>query len=134
MRFKLVKIYLIFVLSAVLINLLLEIFFRFIVRIPEPLDIRGIVVFFLIFNFFGALILLYKDYNARMMGFLSLIFGLILEFIFMKPEWVLKIYALEIGGETIAPLIISSILYWFPAWAIPSHIVHSISSKKEMKT
>ena len=66
--FNFVKIYLVFVLFAMLINLLLEIFLRFIVKIPEPLDIRGIVVFFLIFNFFGALILLYKDYNARMMG------------------------------------------------------------------
>jgi len=128
--FNFVKIYLVFVLFAMLINLLLEIFLRFIVKIPEPLDIRGIIIFFLIFNFFGALILLYKDYNARMMGGLSLIFGLILEFTFMKPEWVLKIYALEISGETIAPLIISSIAYWFPAWAIPSHIVHRYLFKK----
>jgi len=59
--FNFVKIYLVFVLFAMLINLLLEIFLRFIVKIPEPLDIRGIIIFFLIFNFFGALILLYKD-------------------------------------------------------------------------
>ena len=58
------------------------------------------------------------------MGLLSLVFGQICEFGFMKPEWVRKFYALEISGETIAPFIISSIIYWFPAWFIPSYIIH----------
>lgn len=126
---KFLKIYLIFILSALMINLLLEISFRVVFKIPEPLDIFGIIIFFSIFNFFGSLIFFHKNYEARKMGLLSLLFGQILEFTFMKPEWVLKFYALEISGETIAPFIISSLIYWFPAWAIPSYIIHNYFSK-----
>lgn len=121
---KFLKIYLIFILFALLINLSLEILFRFIVEIPKTLDICGIIIFFSIFNFFGALIFFYKKYNVKRMGLLSLLFGQILEFTFMKPEWVLGFYALKIGGETIAPFVISSIFYWFPTWFIPSYIIH----------
>ena len=118
------KIYLVFFLSALMINLLLEISLRLVFKIPEALDIRGIIIFFSIFNFFGSLMLFFKKYDARKMGLFSLIFGQFLEFTFMKPEWVLKIYALEIGGDVLAPFIISSLLYWFPAWAIPSYLIH----------
>ncbi len=122
---KFLKIYIVFFLFALLINLTLEIVFRLIIQIPEPLDIRGIInPFFSIFSFFGSLIFFYKSYGPRKMGLLSLVFGQICEFGFMKPEWVRKFYALEISGETIAPFIISSIIYWFPAWFIPSYIIH----------
>lgn len=121
---KFLKIYAVFFLFALLINLTLEIVFRLVVRIPEPLDIRGIIIFFSIFNFFGSTILFYKTYRPVKMGLLSLVFGQICEFTFMRPEWVQNLYALKIGGETIAPFVISSILYWFPAWFIPSYIAH----------
>ncbi len=126
---RFVGIYLIFMLFAVIINLLLEIVFRLIFEIPESLDILGIILFFSIFNLLGALIFFYKSYEARKMGLLSLIFGQVCEFAFMRPEWVLGIYALEISGETILPFIISSILYWFPAWGVPSYLILNVLPK-----
>ena len=121
---KFLKIYAVFFLFALLVNLSLEIGLRLIFQIPEPLDVRGIIMFFSLFNFFGALIFFYKKYRARKMGLLSLIFGDICEFTFMKPEWVQSIYALKINMDAIMPFIISSVIYWFPAWTIPSYVIH----------
>ena len=65
---RFVGIYLIFMLFAVIINLLLEIVFRLIFEIPESLDILGIILFFSVFNLLGALIFFYKSYKARKWG------------------------------------------------------------------
>jgi len=121
---KFLKIYALFFLFALSINLSLEIVLRLILWIPEALDIRGIIIFFSIFSFFGTLIFFYKSYRPRKMGLLSLVFGQICEFTFMKPEWVQDFYALEISMDAIIPFILSSIIYWFPAWFIPSYIIH----------
>ena len=126
---KFLKIYLVFILFAVSINLFLEISLRFIFEIPETLDIKGIMIFFSIFNFFGALIFFFRRYKAKIMGLLSLVLGQVCEFSFMRPEWVQKIYALEIGMDVIMPFIISSIIYWFPAWLIPSYVIHRYLKK-----
>ena len=123
------KIYLVFILFAVWINLFLEISLRFIFEIPETLDVKGIMIFFSIFNFFGALIFFFRRYKAKIMGLLSLVLGQVCEFSFMRPEWVQKIYALEIGMDVIMPFIISSIIYWFPAWLIPSYVIHRYLKK-----
>jgi len=123
------KIYLVFILFAVWINLFLEISLRFIFEIPETLDVKGIMIFFSIFNFFGALIFFFRKYKAKIMGLLSLVLGQVCEFSFMRPEWVQKIYALEIGMDVIMPFIISSIIYWFPAWLIPSYVIHRYLKK-----
>ena len=125
---KFLKIYALFFLFALLINLSLEIVLRLILWIPEALDIRGIIIFFSIFSFFGTLIFFYKSYRPRKMGLLSLVFGQICEFTFMKPEWVQNFYALEISMDAIIPFILSSIIYWFPAWFIPSYIIHKYFS------
>jgi len=121
---KFLKIYVIFFLCTLLINLSLEIFLRFIMHIPESLDVPGIIMFFSIFNLVGAFIFFNKEYDAKKMGLLSLLIGQICEFTFMKPEWVQNFYALQISMDAIAPFIISSLIYWFPAWAIPSYIFH----------
>jgi len=123
------KIYLVFILFAVLINLFLEISLRFIFEIPETLDVKGIMIFFSIFNFFGALIFFFRRYKAKIMGLLSLVLGQVCEFSFMRPEWVQKIYALEIGMDVFMPFIISSIIYWLPAWLIPSYVIHRYLKK-----
>ena len=128
-KIKFLKIYAIFFFSALLVNLSLEIGLRLILWIPEPLDIRGIIIFFLFFSVFGALIFFYKNYEARKMGLLSLLFGQICEFTFMKPEWVQNFYALKINMDVIMPFILSSIIYWFPAWFIPSYIIHKYIKK-----
>jgi len=128
---RFLKIYLVFIVSALVINLFLEIIFRFLFEIPEELDIFGILLFFSIFNLFGTVILFFRNYNPIKMGLLSLIFGQILEFTFMRPEWVLRMYAFEFSGETITSFVISSILYWFPAWLIPSFILHKYKLLKD---
>ncbi|MHA1506729.1 MAG: hypothetical protein ACTSR0_06080 [Candidatus Asgardarchaeia archaeon] len=121
------KVYSIFMFFALVINLFLEISLRFILEIPEPLDVLGVVIFFSIFNFLGALVFSIKRYTPSRMGLLSLILGQFLEFTFMKPEWVLRMSAFEFSGETIAPFMITSIFYWFPAWAIPSYVIQKLS-------
>lgn len=125
---KFLKIYLVFLLVALAVNLTLEL----IVPTPEKAKIvseyglnyflthhaRRIIIFYLGFSAIGALILLYKKYSFLKMGFLSFIIGFIFEFTFMQPDWVQNIYALEISGAVIATVIISA-LYWFVPWSVP---------------
>jgi len=125
---KFLKIYSIFILFAILVNVSLEIIGAILLKIPMPENnpitaIAGIVTFYLIFSFLGALIFLFKNYKARKMGLLSLIIGFVLEFTFMRPEWVQNIYAFKIGGDVIVAIIATS-FYWFIAWGIPSYIIH----------
>ncbi len=123
----------IFLLWALGVNaLILETMGRVILKIPEPWD-PGIFFFYSLFSLVGAILLFFSDCNAKKMGILSLVVGLLLEFTFMKPEWVQKFYALEINGEAIAPLIASSILAWFPIWFFPSYLVHKYVNKKKEK-
>jgi len=120
---KSLKIYAVFFLFALLINLTMEIVMKIIVNIPESLDISGIIIFFSIFSFFGALIFIFKSYRPKKMGLCSLVLGFVLEFSFMKPDWVQNIYALKIGGDVIVAIIVTS-FYWFIAWGIPSYVIH----------
>jgi hypothetical protein len=87
-------------------------------------QLSAIVVFYTIFNFIGNVIFLFKNYKPVKMGMLSLIVGFILEFAFMKPDWVQNIYAIKIGEAVVGAVIISA-LYWFIAWGIPSYIIHN---------
>lgn len=119
------KIYLVFLSFALAINLPLEI----LVPTPEKekiiaeygwnlfiqYQVRAIVIFYMIFNFVGSIIFLFKIYRPIKMGVLSLIAGFILEFSFMKPDWVQNIYAIKIGGAVIGAVIVSS-LYWIIPW------------------
>jgi hypothetical protein len=89
---------------------------------PEEKQVAGIVIGYMIFNFFGGLIFLFKNYEAKKMGLLSLTLGFILEFAFMKPDWVQNIYTFNIAEPVIAALIISA-FYWFTMWGGPSYII-----------
>ena len=128
-KIKFLKIYAIFFFSALLVNLSLEIGLRLILWIPEPLDVRGIIIFFSLFSIFGALIFFYKNYEAKKMGLLSLLFGQICEFTFMKPEWVQNFYALKINMDAIMPFILScqQLLTTVTGLAIMSNIILSFS-------
>ena len=130
---KFLSVYMIFILWAVCVNgIIIETIGRVVLKIPEPWD-PGLFIFYFIFNSIGTIIFFIGKYNSKIMGIFSLIIGQILEFTFMRPEWVKKFYALEIGGETIAPLIVSSILAWFPVWFFPSYIAHKYIFKREEK-
>jgi hypothetical protein len=113
------KVYTVFILFALLVNLSMEI----LIPTPEEKQVAGIIMFYLIFSFFGSLIYLLKNYRPVKMGMLSFLIGFILEFAFMRPEWVLKIYGFNIGGDVIGAVLVSS-LYWFIAWGIPSYALH----------
>ncbi|MCD6591162.1 MAG: hypothetical protein J7K72_04285 [Candidatus Aenigmarchaeota archaeon] len=125
-----VKFYIMFFIFAILVNLSLEIAFRFVLEIPEKLDIMGIIMFFIIFSLLGALVLFFKRYSAVKMGILSLIIGHICEFTFMRPEWVQNIYSLKIGMDVVVAFVVSSVFYWFPAWLIPSYVINRIYQTK----
>jgi hypothetical protein len=116
---RFVKIYLVFILFALLVNLSMEL----LIPTPEEKQATGIIMFYMIFNLFGSLIYHLKSYRPFKMGLLSLLIGFILEFSFMRPDWVLKIYAFSIGGDVIGAVIVTS-FYWFIAWGIPSYVLH----------
>jgi hypothetical protein len=118
------KVYAVFILFPLLINLSMEI----LIPTAEEKQVTGIIMFFLIFSFFGSLIYLKKNYRWVKMGMLSLLIGFILEFAFMRPEWVLNIYNSNITGDVIGAVLVTS-LYWFIAWGIPSFALHRLFSK-----
>ena len=90
---KFLKIYAVFMAFVLVVNLSMEV----LIPTPEVKNVFGIVIFYLIFNLFGSLIFFLKSYKPEIMGGLSLVIGFVLEFAFMKPDWVNKIYALEIS-------------------------------------
>ena len=115
---KFVKIYFVFILIALLINLTMEMT----IPTPEEKNAAGIAMFYMLFSLPGSLVLLLKNYKPLIMGFLSLVIGFIMEFTFMRPDWVMKIYTVQIGGDVIGAVIISAI-YWFIPWSVPSFLL-----------
>ncbi len=113
------KIYLVFMAFALLINLSMEM----LIPTPEEKDASGIITFYMVFNLVGSVILLVKNYEPKLMGMFSLFIGFVFEFAFMRPDWVQNIYALNIEVGVIIAVIISAI-YWFVPWGIPSYIAH----------
>ena len=116
---KFLEIYAVFVLSALLVNLSMEL----LIPTPEEKQALMIIIFYMMFSFFGSLIYLLKNYRPVRMGLLSLVLGFVLEFVLMKPDWVLKIYAFNVDGDAIGAVLVTS-LYWFIAWGIPSYVLH----------
>jgi hypothetical protein len=112
------KIYAVFILVALLINLTMEMT----IPTPEEKDAVGIAFFYLLFSLPGSLIFLFKKYRPLIMGLLSFVIGFLMEFTFMRPEWVMKIYSLQVTGDVIGAVIISAI-YWFIPWGIPSFVL-----------
>jgi hypothetical protein len=77
----------------------------------------------MIFNLVGSVILLIKNYEAKVMGALSLLIGFIFEFSFMRPDWVQNVYALNIEAGVLGAVIVSA-FYWFIPWGLPSYVIH----------
>lgn len=129
------KIYVVFISFVLVVNLSMELLFS-----PENRKIiadygwsyfvqhqlMGIIVFFALFSCVGAFLYLKTSYEPKRMGLLSFIVGFVLEFAFMRPDWVQNIYAVNIGGDVIVALIVSS-LYWFVTWGAPSYIIHKLA-------
>lgn len=82
----------------------------------------GILTFYSIFDLAGTMILLKKGYGSREMGILSLIFGFIFEFLWMRPDWVQDLSSLRITGGVVVAVIVSA-FYWFAAWGVPSYFI-----------
>ena len=126
---KLLKIYIVFILIALLINLTMEMT----IPTPEEKNALGIIIFYLMFSFVGSIIFLLKSYRTRIMALLSFIAGFFLEFAFMRPEWVMKIYVLQLTGDVIGGLIVSAI-YWLIPWGVPAYILHRYLFKPALET
>lgn len=114
---KFLKIYVVFFMVAMLINLTMEL----VIPTPEEKNASAIVFFYMLFSLPGALIFLFKNYKPQIMGLLSLVIGFFFEFAFMRPDWVMNIYALNIGAS-IGAVIISAI-YWFIPWSVPAFLL-----------
>jgi hypothetical protein len=129
---KFVKVYLVFVLLAVLTNVAMEI------AIPTPekvgviaehgwghylaVNVRGLILFYALFNLIGGVI--YNSTNLRSveMGVSSLVIGFLLEFAFRRPDWVLHILALQpTPGDFVA--VVVSMFYWYVSWGLPSYLI-----------
>ena len=129
---KFVKVYLVFILSAILVNVAMEI------AVPTPekarviaehgwghylaVNVRGIILFYALFNLVGGVI--YNSTNLRSveMGASSFVVGFVLEFAFMRPEWVLHILALRVTPADVVAVIVS-VFYWYVAWGLPSYMI-----------
>jgi len=135
---RFLKIYLVFIFLVLMINLSLELLvspenrkiiaeYGWVYFIQHQLV--GIILFFILFSFVGAMVFLGKNYKPIRMGMLSFLIGFILEFALIKPDWVQSTYAFEIGGDVIGAFIVSS-FYWFAAWGIPSYILWRQKGRK----
>lgn len=129
---KFVKVYVVFMLSSLLANVAMEI----VVPTPEKgrivaehgwghylaVNVRGVVVFYAVFSLVGSTI--YFDSNLRSveMGFSSLVLGFVLEFAFMRPEWVVNTMALQLKPGDIIAILVSA-FYWYVAWGLPSYLI-----------
>lgn len=115
LRFPVV--YGVFVLFALAVNLSMEM----LIPVPEAKDPLGIIMFYLIFSAPGSVIFLVKNYRPVRMGLLSAVLGMIFEFTFMRPDWVINF---NIGGAAV------STVYWFIAWGVPSYFLHRFITKR----
>jgi hypothetical protein len=125
---KFLKIYAVFMVFVLVVNLSMEVF----IPTPEEKNVIAIIIFYLIFNLFGSLIFFLKSYKPEIMGGLSFVIGFVLEFAFMRPDWVNKIYALEISIGIFIAVVISAI-YWIIAWGIPAYVLDRIRKRKIKK-
>ncbi len=115
---KFLKIYFVFILVALLINLTMEMT----IPTPEEKNAIGIAMFYLLFSLPGSLVFLFKIYRPLIMGLLSFVIGFLMEFSFMRPEWVMKIYSLTVGPGEIVAVIVSAV-YWFIPWGVSAFIL-----------
>jgi len=116
--FRFLKVYAVFMAVALVINLPMEM----LIPTPEEKHASGIIIFYSLFNLAGSAVFLFKNYKHLMMGLLSFILGFVFEFTFMRPDWVMNIYAFNITGEIILTVIISAV-YWFIPWGVPAYII-----------
>jgi len=129
---KFVKVYLVFVLMAVLTNAAMEIAVPTLEKagvIAEhgwghylAVNVRSPILFYALFNLIGGVI--YNSTNLRSveMGVFSLVVGFVLEFAFMRPDWVLHILALRVAPADVMAVIVS-MFYWYIAWGLPSYLI-----------
>jgi hypothetical protein len=96
---------------------------------PEEKQPLGIIFFYMMFNFLGTIILLLKNYQAKIMGALSLVLGFIFEFSFMRPDWVQNIYAFNVNIGVLMAVLVSA-LYWFIPWSVPTFVFHKFLDSK----
>ena len=130
--FKFGKIFLVFMLTALVTNVVMEI----VIPTPEKgriiskhgwghyliVNVRGIVLFFVLFSLTGSVIYNTTSLMSADMGVASLVIGFLLEFAFMRPDWVLHVLTLKPRtGDLVA--IIVSMFYWYIAWGLPSYLV-----------
>ena len=109
--------YAVFMGFLLLVNLSMEL----LIPTPEEKNAIGIIIFYLIFSLPGAALLLYKKCRPLMMGILSLALGFFFEFAFMKPDWVMQLYALRFTGDALGAVVVSA-FYWFIAWGAPAYL------------
>lgn len=90
---------------------------------------KGLLSFYMIFNFAGSIIFYIKNYKPVTMGVLSLIFGYIIEMAFMKPNWITDIFSFNFSFGFLVTMIIT-VTYWYLAWAVPVYIINRFSLRK----
>lgn len=125
-------VYLVFVLSAVLVNVAMEIA----IQTPEKaeivaehgwghylaVEVRGTILLYALFNLVGGVIYISTNLRSVEMGATSLVFGFVLEFAFMRPGWVLHILALRVVPADAVAVVVSA-FYWYVAWGLPSYLI-----------
>jgi hypothetical protein len=138
---KFLKTYLLFMTFILTVNMLMEI----VVVKPETLPIieeyswgyfiiskltGGILIMYALYDLLGTIIYYKLKLTPIKMGLIGLAVGMIMEFFFMKPDWVMRFYSLDISFGVIGGLITTA-FYWYIPWAAPPYLINK--SKKLSK-
>lgn len=84
------------------------------------------IFLFALISLVGLIIFLKKGYTPKKMGVLSLVLGVVIEFLFMKPDWALSITGGTIKGGTFVAVVLSAV-YWFAVWYAPSYVLQRLN-------
>ena len=85
-------------------------------------SLMGMGILYALLSLIGLLILLKMEYTPVRMGVLSLVLGFVIEFFFMKPDWVYTIARFQITAGVVIAVLLSA-LYWFLVWGFPSYMI-----------
>ncbi len=120
----------IFVLVGSLFTMSIEI-----ICAPMALDVRyydyitnymwaGALFFWVLYCILGVGIFLKKENNPKIIGAYSWVLGYMLEFTWIRPNWVQAILGeIEMSRlELLAAVLVSS-LCWFMSWALPAYVI-----------
>jgi hypothetical protein len=88
-------------------------------------QVVGVVVLYILTGLIGTIVFLRTRLKWVVLGSLSLAIGAVLEFAFMRPQWVQDVFALHMDAGVMIAVVISA-LYWFIIWGLPAFLLAKV--------